>query len=116
MVKSIPYILVILSGLFNVLANVQMKATHNLQSEDPSLMVSSLYAGSAVLFYGLAFVCYFACLKFLDTSYAYILVTALTMLTLITLSSMTDGAVDRYKVIGACVIIAGIYLVTKSDA
>lgn len=124
MITSHPYFYIVACVLLNVISQMLLKAGMNtighFQIEMNSLFSTSLKAATnpniliGLLLYGLSFALWLVALSRLDVSIAYPLLSIGYIITPFVAYLFLGEALSVLRIVGICIIIVGVYIVSKS--
>jgi small multidrug resistance pump len=109
-----PFVFLIASGLCGGLASVLLRlAALRPASEAAIDLMPLLLRGAALGCYGLGFVVYAYALRRANLGTAYPLMVAVSILVVLLFTALHEHALKPSQAIGAAVILAGVWLVTR---
>lgn len=104
------WVFLLLSILLNAAASLLLKAATKVTGS-----VQVLPVGSSIACYGLAFICYFICLRNLPVSIAYPVITGGAILIIVLSASLLGELITGAKLLGALLMaIGGLLLLRES--
>ncbi len=108
------WLTLVASGLFGGLASVLLRfAALKEAAPDAAALLPLALRGAAIGSYGIGFVLYAFALRKANLSTAYPLMVAVSILLVLTFTAWHEHALRPSQALGAVVILAGIWLVTR---
>lgn len=107
------WILLVASGTFGGLASILLRLAA-LEGGSAAVGASLILRGAAVGSYGVGFLLYAVALRKVNLGSAYPLMVAISILVVLAFTALHEQTLRPAQVAGALVILAGIWLVTRS--